>query len=150
MKQTKEKLRMELYTELTAPAFGYELLKNIVIPDILGTEAQSILYWAGRKLARQYLNETEEELKNFFDHAGWGELHMVEKNKKQMTYELSSDLIKARLKNDSDTVFTLEAGFIAETLQQQSGMLTEIYIEAVKDNKVIFIVKWDSQDQITY
>lgn len=150
MKLTQTQLRPELYSELSMPAFGYELMKNILIPDLLGEEALSILYWSGRKLARRFPLESLDDTADFFKDAGWGSLKMVEKDKKQMKFELHSELIKARLKENPETIFTLEAGFLAESLQHQLGCMTEVYteVEKGKDKKAVFTVKWDAQDLV--
>ncbi len=148
MKHTHTQLRPELYNDISVPAFGYELLKNVLIPDLLGDEALSILYWSGRKIARRFPLESLDEITAFFSDAGWGTLEMVEKDKKQMKLELHSELITARLKGNPETVFTLEAGFIAESLQQQLGCVTEVYTEndSTKEKKAVFTARWDAKD----
>ena len=150
MKPTKEQLRPEIYNDISVPAFGYELMKNVLITELLGEESLSILYWSGRKLARRYPLETMDDIIDFFHQAGWGALTLVEKNKKHMKFELQSDLIKARLKHNSETVFTLEAGFLAESLQQNLGCTTEVYTEAEKgkDKKAVFTAQWDALDPL--
>ena len=38
--------------------FGHELIRNDLLHELLGKDAPEILYWAGKKLARQYPLET--------------------------------------------------------------------------------------------
>lgn len=140
----------EHYGDLQTPAFGYELLRNALIPELLGEESALILYWSGRKLARIYPFETSEAIIVFYKQAGWGDLELVDKNKNQMIYELHSNIIQSRIKDNPDAVFTLEAGFLAEQIQQQTGCVTEAYTEVKtgKEKKVSFLLKWDKKDRI--
>lgn len=142
--------KIETYGEVTLPAFGYELFRSVLLPELLGEEQESLLYWAGRKVARQYKLHTIQDIIEFFHYAGWGHLTHEEKGKNQMTFQLSSDIVSARLKNDPNASFTLEAGFLAEQIQQQLGLAAEAYNE-VKTGKVkmvTFYVKWDKKDAV--
>ncbi|EMG27494.1 hypothetical protein LFLEISCH_10664 [Listeria fleischmannii subsp. fleischmannii LU2006-1] len=55
-------------TEETAqiPSFGLEILRDYLIPELLGEEAPHILYWAGKDLARKFPLESLEEINSFF------------------------------------------------------------------------------------
>ncbi|TGA99413.1 DUF2507 domain-containing protein [Sporolactobacillus shoreae] len=139
----------EQYGDVTVPAFGYELFRNQLIPELLGKETASILYWAGRKLARQYPLESEEKIVAFFEQAGWGSLELTEKGKSQMVFECHSVLIESRIKDHPGSVqFTMEAGFIAEQIQKIHGFVAEAYTEVRtgRNKKAVFIVKWDAKD----
>lgn len=48
--------------DVSLHAFAYELLREEVLPDLIGKELDDILYWAGRNLARKYPLETIEEV----------------------------------------------------------------------------------------
>lgn len=48
--------------DVSLNAFAYELLREEVLPDLIGKELDDILYWAGRNLARKYPLETIEEV----------------------------------------------------------------------------------------
>ena len=36
------------------PIFGYELMRDFLLPTILGKHEKDILYWAGKDLARKF------------------------------------------------------------------------------------------------
>lgn len=36
------------------PSFGLDLLRDYLIPELLGDEAPHIMYWAGKDLARKF------------------------------------------------------------------------------------------------
>ena len=52
--------------------FGYELLREILIPEILGEETPKILYWAGKHIARKYPLDTISDIIRFFSASGLG------------------------------------------------------------------------------
>lgn len=141
----------EQYGDTTVPAFGYELIRNQLIPELLGKETGSILYWAGRKLARLHPLESEEKIAVFFEQAGWGNLELTEKGKSKMVFECHSALIESRIKDNPGSVqFTMEAGFIAEQIQKIHGFVAEAYTEVRtgRVKKVVFLVKWDAKDTV--
>lgn len=136
---------------LTIPmnAFAYELIREELLPDIIGKELDRILYWAGKNLARKYTLETFDDIIVFFQQAGWGDLSIVEQNRREMQLQLTSPLITERYKNKQNTTYQLEAGFLAQQTQQQRQVITEAYEDQKKRaEKVLFTVKWDAKDPI--
>ena len=77
-KTVKEKINL---TELTVPAFGYELIREDFIEEILGEDAPSILYWVGKHIARKYPLFSFDEIQEFFLNAGWGTWILLAKRK---------------------------------------------------------------------
>ncbi|MCO7124779.1 YslB family protein [Sporolactobacillus shoreicorticis] len=141
----------EHYGYATVPAFGYELIRNLLIPELLGKETASILYWSGRKIARQYPLDNEQQIIDFFDRAGWGQLKQVAKAKNKLTFECDSPIVESRINDYPDSgSFSLEAGFIAEQIQRQTGCIAESYMETKtgRQKKVIFLIKWDAKDPV--
>ena len=55
---------------------GAATLRDIIIPALLGTETEGILYWIGKDLAREYPVATEEELIVLTNQLGMGELSL--------------------------------------------------------------------------
>lgn len=139
--------QIETYGDATVPAFGIELFRSLLLPDLLGEDEDSVLYWAGRKIARQYPLHTTEEIIHFFHYAGWGDLTIDDQSKAQITFRLSSDIVSARIKRLPDTPFTIEAGFLAEQIQEQLGFPSEAYqeVKTGRNKYVLFKVKWDSK-----
>ncbi|WP_226535347.1 YslB family protein [Fictibacillus halophilus] len=128
-------------------AFGYEILRSDLLPELLGKQERNILYWAGRHLARKYPLHTMEEVSAFFNEAGWGNLEMIEASKTEMVFSLHSLLIEQRIENFQHHTFSLEAGFLAEQIQLQKKCTTEA-LESMKRNKVSITVQWDKKDTI--
>ena len=56
---------LEPLTELDVSAYGYELIREIMLPDILGPEHSSMMYWAGKRLARKFPLQSWEEIPAF-------------------------------------------------------------------------------------
>ncbi|MBC1499901.1 YslB family protein [Listeria weihenstephanensis] len=132
------------------PIFGYELIRDTLIPNVLGEETPHILYWAGKELARKYPLETMDELADFFEKASFGDLEVSSEKKDEMIISLSGELVALRLNNDANATFKLEAGFIAEQIQHQKRLYTESYEEVDKRKKVVkIIVKWDRKETVS-
>ncbi|WP_088014375.1 YslB family protein [Gottfriedia acidiceleris] len=130
--------------------FGYELIRNDLLNDLLGKEQNDILYWAGKMIARKYPLATFEEIIEFFDQAGWGNLTVEEEKKQEVHLTLSSELITYRNQQKKNVSYQLEAGFLAMQIQQQIDVIAETYEEQSKrGDKVKFLVKWDLKDPIT-
>jgi predicted hydrocarbon binding protein len=141
----KEKIVIDR-TEKVVSMFGYDLLREDVLPDLLGKEYHSILYWAGKSLARKYPVTSIESIIGFFKDASWGDLVLVKEKNSEAIFELTSSFFEHK------QVFStpLEAGFLAEQIQQIKGCITETN-ETAKDGKIkkmVFRVKWDQHDII--
>lgn len=134
---------------LSIPVFGYNLIREDLLTDLLGKDTPEHLYWAGKRLARKYPLETIEEIIAFFYKAGWGSLSIKSESKHEMLFELESVVIADRLKANPNSTFHLESGFLAQQTQAQMGVLSEAFEHPrKKDAKVQFTVKWDLKDKI--
>lgn len=129
--------------------FGYALIRDYLLPDLTGDNA-NILYWSGKKLAREFLLAAEEDLPLFFQQANWGKLQKTKSDKKQQIFKLEGTIVKQRLTNNPQADFLLEAGFIAETIQNQNGFISETIIKDVdkRKNVVTFLNQLDRNDKI--
>lgn len=66
---------MDKHTTHSAPTrLGYEIIRDHVLPGILGKHEDDILYWAGKDVARKFPIFSVDELPDFFAEAGWGTL----------------------------------------------------------------------------
>jgi predicted hydrocarbon binding protein len=133
----------------TISIFGYELIREILLPEILGKDTPEILYWAGKLLARKFPLPDYDKVIEFFADASWGQLEIKKENKNELEFELISPLIVSRVKSKAEHFFQLEAGFLAQQIQLQKEVIAETYEHPVKkSNKVQFTVKWDNKDHI--
>jgi predicted hydrocarbon binding protein len=135
--------------EQNVSIFGYELIREVLLPDILGKDTPEILYWAGKRLARKYPLETIDEIIQFFSRATWGVLSVKNEKKDEMDFELSSPLMVSRVKSKAEHFFQLEAGFLAQQIENQKEVIAETFEHPVKHaHNVLFTVKWDKRDKI--
>ncbi|RSD27642.1 YslB family protein [Mesobacillus subterraneus] len=143
----------ELKTESgppAVPAFGYELIREILVPELLGKDTPEILYWAGKRIARKFPLDSIEETIRFFHDAGWGLLSVKEESRREMVLELTSDLISSRLKDNPNTTFQLEAGFIAQQVEGQKKVAAEAFEHPNKRSaRIQFTIKWDKNDAVS-
>ena len=138
---------MDKQTYETPTRLGYEIIKDYVLPNILGKHEDEILYWSGKDVARKFPIFSIDELPDFFQEAGWGPLIAYEgKNAKDEALFILEQSDAALLENRS---YQLEAGFIAEQFQKLNGYLTECYGEKfLKEKQVRFLVKWDLKTRV--
>lgn len=122
--------------------FGYELIRNDVLKDVLGQEHDSILYWIGKSLARKYPVETSEQLVAFFDKANWGALTLVKERKQEKMFELTGPWMG---KHDQ-RCYQLEAGFLAQQIELSSNLISGATYSTKKES-VVFTVETDRHDQ---
>lgn len=123
-------------------SFPTTLLRDELIPALIGKDG-NILYWAGKKIAREFVLAKDEELPVFFEEAGWGKLTRVKSKRDTQIFELSGPTIETRQKVAESPNYLLEAGFLAETIQNQLGHLAEALISGTKKNVVTITVKID-------
>lgn len=133
--------------QLLIPVFGYELVREILLNDILGKDSPQILYWAGKRLARRFPLTEKDEIIAFFQSAGWGKLEILKESNDEMELALTGDIVSRRFDVNENCHFQLEAGFLAEQISLQKKFLTEATEEHKRRaKKVIFSVKWDKKD----
>ncbi|MHC9532380.1 YslB family protein [Dellaglioa sp. BT-FLS60] len=142
----KSNLIENLLSADTNELFAYELLRDSLLPEVIGTDS-TILYWAGKKMARNINLANITDLVIFFEKANWGKLEIVKGKKDKQTWLLSGDSVTFRQNQVESADFNLEAGFIAETIQIQSGFTSETIIEN-QNNKsgISIIVQTDLKD----
>lgn len=137
---------MDKNTATLPSTFGYELIRDHVLPSILGKHEGEILYWAGKELARKFPVLGIDEIPSFFKEAAWGQLIEVKTSKKEAIYKLQSPVEPLKV---SERTFQLEAGFIAEQFQRLNGFLTECYAELNPDeNSVTLHIAWDKKESV--
>jgi predicted hydrocarbon binding protein len=139
----------EALQHVEIPLFGYHLIREVLLPDLLGKETDSILYWAGKHLARCYPLETFDDIILFFEKAGWGTLAVIKERQDELEIELTGPAVSARIAMNAHCSFQLEAGFLAQQIEQQKRFVSEAYEQQKKrDQKVTFTVKWDRKHEI--
>lgn len=116
--------------------FVNQLYRDFLLPEILGKDDATILYWAGKRISRHYDIASFDDLVDFFEMAEFGNLSKIKERRTSITYELSGQNVIDRLNSDSKE-FALEAGMVAEALQKENNRTTECEINILdKENKV--------------
>lgn len=132
-------------TPNTASTFGIELIRDYVLSDLLGNDYRRVIYWAGKRLARQFPVLNEDELIPFFVEAGWGTLSLTKKKGTTFSFEL---LPPESTKAERPTgYFQLEAGFLAEQVAKLNGFVAEGYAEMGKEC-VHITIQFDPKDPL--
>lgn len=129
----------ELKQESKSP-FAYTLLRNDLLPELLGKEEETVLYWAGKHLARKYPLKSSDEICDFFQKAEWGTLSVIQEKSNQLVFELTPSEHPPRH-------YKLEAGFLAEQYENMTQCVTETF-EQVKRKRVLFTVESNLKERI--
>ncbi|MEC5187169.1 putative hydrocarbon binding protein [Geobacillus thermodenitrificans] len=149
MKQPSLDEQYQAFESIALSAFGTELLRHSLLPELFGKDNAGLLYWAGKQLARRYPLATLEDIAAFFERAGWGTISIGEERKDELHIELSGPIISARLSLYDDCTFQLEAGFLAQQIEQQKRFVTEaVEMPSKQAGKARILVKWDRKQSI--
>ncbi|WP_158736648.1 YslB family protein [Alteribacillus sp. YIM 98480] len=119
-------------------SFSYTLLRNTLIPELLGKEEADIMYWGGKTIARKYPAEDLQDIVSFFNQAGWGELKITKEKRREYHF----DFILPPTTEHQSIDRHLEAGFLAEQIENLKGKTAETYI-IEKRKHITFEVHWD-------
>ncbi|KRN33559.1 DUF2507 domain-containing protein [Weissella halotolerans] len=112
--------------------YAVSVLRDELLPELLQDDEQSILYWAGKSLARRQTLRTLTDIQHYFQRAGFGDLTLVKESKTQLDWQLSGRLVADRLAKRSNANFTLESGFLAQAIQE----LVDCGVEAMANPEV--------------
>lgn len=143
MKQQKSTLSIELLDRFITQSAGYDVMRYVVLPELLGAEKDIILYFLGKELAKKFQIERLADLYTISVKLGWGKLELFQRKKRSITFTLMADEIFRRLDSPLTLDFRLEAGFLAEALRQIEGVNCEC-VEKINHNlyqvqfKVVF------------
>lgn len=122
--------------------FGYEIIRDYVLSDILGKHESDVLYWAGKSLARKFPLYELDEAADFFNQAKFGDLVTEKTGKDEIIFILHPSKMENRC-------FNLEAGFLAQQKQKISGFLTEAYVEELPKKKMVrILLKTDLREKV--
>ncbi|MFJ7974687.1 YslB family protein [Peribacillus sp. JNUCC 23] len=136
-------------TEMHIPIFGYELIREILLNDILGKDSPHVLYWAGKQLARKFPLHNIDETINFFSSAGWGDLTLVKQSKDEIEMTLTGIMVERRFELNTACHFQLETGFLAEQISLQRKFTAEGAEETKRRaRRATIFVKLDLKDPI--
>ncbi|CAM3132230.1 DUF2507 domain-containing protein [Lentilactobacillus buchneri] len=114
---------------------GQELIRDSLIPEILGKDVHEISYWAGKHLARDHRLATYEDLETFFKQFKFGDLKLLKRSGNQISWQLSGKIVAQRLNAFDDPDFYLESGFIAQSCQYILNQQAEAELEKANVNK---------------
>jgi len=108
-----------------APYLPQFLMRDALLSELLGNDKGDISYWAGKALARRFPVGSPKDAQVFFKQAGFGDLTLLKQTADMTQWQLSGEPVKLHKELDTAADFTLEAGFLAEMMAQQLGVLTE-------------------------
>ncbi|MUK86936.1 DUF2507 domain-containing protein [Ornithinibacillus sp. L9] len=132
MAKKHEQLSLSVLEQLDNSGAGYDIIRYISLPDLLGSETDTLLYFMGKNLARKFEISSLGDIIYFFEKSGWGKLELIKEKKHELIFHLLSDAVVQRLQAPIDATFRLEAGFLAEAIYSLKGMECECIEEIHK------------------
>ncbi|HLS06362.1 MAG TPA: YslB family protein [Bacillota bacterium] len=117
MAKNEQKISIKTLTELESQTVGYDILRYISLPNLLGKESETILYYMGKNLARSFELNSLDDIHFIFERLGWGYLELLKQRRNSLTFSLMADSVARRLQSSLAQEFRLEAGFLAEATQ---------------------------------
>lgn len=128
--------------EKTSIKPGYELLRFIALPDLLGKDQDKILYILGKNTSRTLDITSVDSLIEAFDLFGFGDLVHIKEKRAEDLFTLKSQLVTARKEAALEQSYLFESGIIAGAMETIRGFQceTEESIK-VKQGLIEFSVK---------
>ena len=108
----------EIVNQLETTGSGYDLIRYVALPDLLGEDAPILLYVMGKNLARAQSFESIEQIVEFFKKVGWGSLELIKEKRSEDVFKLQTRIISERHRLGIETDYRLEAGFLAAAMEQ--------------------------------
>lgn len=118
MSKRKKIYPLTIFEQLHTAGAGYDVLRYISLPELLGKESDTILYFMGKTLARKMDIQSVEDIIAYYKQFGWGTLDLIKEKKNSITFHLLDDAIVHRLRSPFDIEFRYESGFLAEAIEQ--------------------------------
>lgn len=113
-----EPISLTVLEKFLPSSTGHDVLRYISLPEIFGSEADSLLYFTGRKLARRLDIKNKDDIYYIFKKIGWGQLELIKEKKRSVIFHLMSDEIVKRIEAPISVDFRIEAGFLAEAIEK--------------------------------
>ncbi|MCZ0704583.1 putative hydrocarbon binding protein [Natronobacillus azotifigens] len=117
-------------SQLQSTGSGYDLLRYVCLPDLLGKDANTILYVLGKNIAREIEWKSIEQIVEFFYLTGWGTLETTKEKRAEQIFTLQGRAVTNRMKQDIAIEYRLEAGFLAAAMEKLNGFACECTDEA--------------------
>lgn len=129
--------------------YALSLLRDNLVPNLLGEEMDEILYWAGKELARKQPMNDESDIITYFSTFGFGELTLETRKKNRREYRLQGAIVDHRIAESKQANFSLETGFLAEQIQRITNLYTEGSYEVKrKQPGVKIILQADPKEEL--
>lgn len=115
----------KIVNEIETTGSGYDLLRYVALPDLLGKDTPIILYVMGKNLARAQSFESIDQISEFFKKVGWGTLELIKEKRAEHIFKLQTRVITERHRLGIATDYRLEAGFLAASMEQMLSFQCE-------------------------
>ncbi|MEY8294200.1 YslB family protein [Limosilactobacillus caviae] len=142
-------MSQKLYNQLIAShqGLGVGTMRDVILPAIFGKETDEMLYWIGKDLARVYPVATTEDLIHLTNQLDFGRLALRKKSNTSQVWRLSGVIVKERIqRNEEETSFGLECGFLAQEIEFQLGTVAEAKIFDRHRDYVEILIQNDPQN----
>ena len=129
---------------------GQELIRDDLLPEILGTEIHQLSSWAGKRLARKYQLADLEAISTFFLQFNLGNLNLTKRTAHKINWTLTGKIVTKRIDAIDDVDFFLEAGIIAQNVTEILETPAESEVMKVNKGKGTVIIETEIGDPKNY
>jgi|SRR5690625_223536 len=120
-----KRISLSVLEEFSPSTAGQDILRYVNLPDFLGSEKETLLYYLGKNLARQLDITSLDDIPYIFNKLQWGQLDLIKDKRNQMIFHLMADTIVHKLQASIPVDFRMESGFLAEAIQLLTERVTE-------------------------
>jgi len=121
----KKTIPLSVLDEFMPHTVGQDILRYVSLPDFLGTEKDTLLYYFGKNISRLMEIETLEDIYYVFQKLQWGNLELIKDKKNYMIFHLMADEVVHRIQSSISTDFRMESGFLSESIQKLTNRSCE-------------------------
>lgn len=109
--------QLQLLFDNTGVHPGYDLLRYIALPELLGKDQETVLYILGKNTSRSLELDSIDTLIHAFKIIGLGELVHTKETRSEDVFTLTSPLISSRKEANIDQHYYFESGLISGTME---------------------------------
>ncbi len=84
----KQEMPVTVLDELHTAGAGYDIIRYVGLPDVFGNQADALLYFMGKNMARKFEFQSLSDIVYAFEKLGWGHLELVKEKRMNSPFSL--------------------------------------------------------------
>src|SRR5690625_6093050 len=104
----KKTIPLSVLDEFTPNIVGQDILRYVSLPDFLGTEKDTLLYYFGKNLGRLMEITTIDDIYYVFNKLQWGNLELIKDKRNHMILNLMTDEVVQQIQYSITNNFCIQ------------------------------------------